>query len=197
MIQKATTRERAKGVNGVLIKRLQRRDEAALGEVIDRLRTKMFGLCCRIMPDESSAEEAYWFAIWQIWRKAKTFKFKSQFESWVYRLTSNCCFMIIRRDKNCPVSGRKTDLADSAFLRLVCDIPELETPLDLLEEKELLLAFKYSAISWEEKEQITLRVLGWDNLGASEKSCVSIASVKSRLHRGKARLKEELKKYGY
>lgn len=86
------------------------RDEEVLGllrtnhsdaakRLIDVFGDRVYGLSIRILGSEEDAKEAVQETFLTVWRKWSTFKGKSRFSSWIYRIAANQAYMKLRKKR--------------------------------------------------------------------------------------------------
>ncbi|MGE3808683.1 MAG: RNA polymerase sigma factor [Gemmataceae bacterium] len=70
----------------LLLRRCQRGDEAALGELIRLYQDRIFRLACRMLIDTALAEDAAAQVFVKLWSRASQWQEKSSAATWIYRL---------------------------------------------------------------------------------------------------------------
>ena len=131
---------------------------------------------------EDAAQEAFLAA----WRGLPRFRGDSRFSTWLYRLTTNAAIDCLRREKR----HRDTDDLDGV------ELPDGgDTPQESAERSETQTAVRaaLSALSEEHRQVLLLRYMQELDYGEIAAALdVSEGTVKSRISRAKARLKELL-----
>src|SRR6187397_3462824 len=79
-----------------LIVRLQAGDEAAVQELADRYRSRIFQLAMRYMKNREDAEEVTQDVLLKVYRKVNAFRGDAQLSSWIYRITFNTAMSRLR-----------------------------------------------------------------------------------------------------
>jgi RNA polymerase sigma-70 factor (ECF subfamily) len=79
-----------------LVKGIALRDESAFEEIVARYGSKVLNLALRITRNQEDAEEILQDVFITVFTKVNSFEHKSQFSSWLYRVTMNSSFMKIR-----------------------------------------------------------------------------------------------------
>jgi RNA polymerase sigma-70 factor (ECF subfamily) len=77
-------------------------DQKAFAELVGRYRDKVFGLAYRYVRDRQDAEELAQEIFLKVWRHARTFKGRSAFATWLYRLAVNTCLNYRQKKKSVP-----------------------------------------------------------------------------------------------
>ena len=91
----------------VLVERARARDAEAFGTLVCRHQPKLRRLVARILDTAPDQDEALQNAFLSAWRHLPEFQGRSQFSSWMYRVTTNAAFMLLRyqgRRPHAPVA---------------------------------------------------------------------------------------------
>lgn len=156
-------------------------DGAAFDELVRRYRRRVFGICMAYFRDASDAEDAAQEAFVALLRRASTFSGTAAFSTWMYRVTTNACNDMARKRARRPRSSGDD----------VAQLVEAAETDDLLANRELGLELEtaLATLEPEYREVIVLHDIGGlpyadiaDRLG------LAVGTVKSRIHRGHARL---------
>ena len=103
-----------------LIARCRRGDEAAFEALIRAHEKKVYTLCRRMCRNEDDALEAAQDTFLAVWRGVGDFRADAAFSTWLYRLATNACLDLLRREKkrggDVSLDGADAprDLADGA-----------------------------------------------------------------------------------
>ena len=168
-----------------LIRRAQRGDGEAFHQLVEAYQTQVYRLALR-MCGESAADDVTQEAFLAAWRALPDFRGDCRFSTWLYRLTTNAAIDCLRREKR----HRDTDDLEGV------ELPDGgDTPQELAERSETQTAVRaaLSTLSEEHRQVLLLRYmqeLDYSEIAAA--LAVSEGTVKSRINRAKARLKEIL-----
>jgi len=184
--------------NQNFIKRLKARNEAALEELMAQYETKVFGLALRMTGNRQDAEEILQDVFLAVFQKIDGFQGDSKLSSWIYRIATNTALMKLRnRSKFCEIPleeelGPKMT-EEGMIAEPVVDWSKL--PDEELARKELLhwIDKALTALPPDYRSVFVLRDI--EELSAEEASQIleiSIAALKSRLHRARLFLRKEL-----
>jgi RNA polymerase sigma-70 factor (ECF subfamily) len=180
-----------------LVKGVTARDEACFEELLARYGSKVLNLALRITRNQEDSEEILQDVFLTVFTKVGSFEHKSQFSSWLYRVTMNASFMKIRaRNRRRTVSledmepamlqnwvGNRTEMFDVDFMSSKHEIRDaIEAAVDKLPEE-------YRAIF------ILRDIDGLSNEAVSRVLQLSVPAVKSRLHRARLIMRQQLKSY--
>jgi len=175
------------------------RDPGAVDELLRLYQGKIFNLAMSILKNESDAEEAAQDVFMTVIRKVGTFQGNSAFYSWIYRICVNTCLMRLRgKRRNETVSIEEfmpvfTDegmhasrWTTGARGRTGCaqrgagaDDPQIHRGAF----REVPVVFVLSDVEGLSNEE-TAKILG-----------LTVPAIKSRLHRARLYLREQLSRY--
>ena len=188
-----------------LVKRCQRARgrafEAAYRELYDLYSTRIFTICLRVTGNEEDALDAAQETLVTLARRMKDFAFRSRFSSWVYRIAVNAAIDIRRRRLAGQRGSVTTVLAsgDSDPLAEAAAKPERSDPLTNLTEMESAQAVRQALASINPRFSSLLVLRYMEDLSYEEIADVlvcSLGTVKSRLNRAHAALREYLTRQG-
>ena len=172
------------------------KNQEAFQEIINRYAGKIYNLSYRITRSKEDAEEALQDTFIAVFSKIDSFKEESTFSSWLYRVTSNAAFMVIRkRKKSEAVSMSESEDFTSSQVMLKStyeDANYISTRHELQERLELAilkLPKDYSEIF------IMRDVDRYSNKKISRLLNLSIPAVKAKIHRARLLLRKELLTY--
>lgn len=180
-----------------LVRRAQRGDNAAFEELVRRYERKVYNIVYRLLGNEEDATEALQDTFLRAYRFIPKFQFKSSFYTWLYRIATNISLTRLRRRKTGSTVSLDEPVKDSDDLAV--DIPDGGlTPEEAFRQKLLRERLQSAVESLPEQYRavVVLRDLeGLSNEEVSRVLKISVAAVKSRLHRGRLALREKLAKY--
>lgn len=156
--------------------------QEAFEELVERYSRKAYSLAFRLLGNQEDAEEALQDVFTQVFRKAQNFEGKSQFSSWLYRVTVNACLMKIRKRKEEKTLDEESHPITTGAYEATL-VYQLRTALSEAIKK---LPDDYRPV-------FVMRDI--DGMSSSEVGSmlgISVPAVKSRLHRSRAILRESL-----
>lgn len=183
--------------DGRLVELAQGGDTRAFDELVLRYRDRVFRLCSRILRHDDDAAEAVQDAFLSAFRGLPRFKSESTFSTWLYRIATNASLMKLRRRREGHVSLEQSQQPEGEGEPLA--IPDWSTqPLDEVLDSELreVLGREIESLPANEREVFVLRdVMGESNGDVANELGLSVAAVKSRLHRARLHLRDRLNRH--
>lgn len=82
-----------------LIERVQRGDEMAFTQIMNRYGERVMGLAFHFTKSYQDAEDLYQETFIKIYKNIDSFRFESEFFTWVYRILANQAFNFYRKSK--------------------------------------------------------------------------------------------------
>lgn len=180
-----------------LVKGVMNGEESCFVELVEKYGSKVFNLAMRITRNQEDAEDVLQEVFITVFKKLESFQHKAQFSSWLYRVAMNSSFMKIRsRNRRRTVSiedveptikhnwvGTRTEMYDVDFMS---SRHELRAAIEAAVEK---LPEDYRAIF------ILRDIDGLSNEAVGKVLQLSVPAVKSRLHRSRLMMRQELKEH--
>ena len=172
-------------------------DTRAFDELVRRYRDRVYRLSYKILRNEDDAAEALQDAFLSAYRGLKKFKAESTFSTWLYRITTNASLMKYRKRRDNVVSLEQTQNPGEGVAAM--QLPDWsQQPLDELLDAETRQVMEEGKALLDEdlRTVFTLRdEEGLSNAEVAEILDLSVAAVKSRLHRARLRLRDRLSRY--
>ena len=169
----------------------------AFDELVRRYRDRVYRLCMKILRHEDDAAEALQDAFLSAYRGLPNFKRESRFSTWLYRIATNASLMKLRRRREGHVSYEQSQGSDGDAEPLA--IPDWSTqPLeDLLDaETREVLGREVDQLPANEREVFVLRdIMEQSNADVAQELGLTVAAVKSRLHRARLHLRDRMNRY--
>ena len=168
-------------------------DQAAFGQLVIKYQKRVSALTVRLCPTPELAEEAAQETFLSAWQGLPFFRGDSAFSTWLYRLASNACVGLLRKE------GRHQgpSLDDEA---VSAEGPDTRpTPEAAAEQKELRAQIEAGlrTLSPEHREVLILREiqqLSYDEI--ADALSLDLGTVKSRISRGRRQLRNFLMEQG-
>ncbi len=173
-----------------LVQRAVEGDEAALNELLGRVRPRVLAVCRGVLPYSDDAEDACQEALFNVSRKLGSFNGRSKFTTWLHVVALNSARSTYRRLKNQAVSTDETFLLERPDPRTTSVIAG--TRLDLLEALDVVEATHPQVI-----EPLVLRdvySLSYEEIARLTDS--PVGTVKSRVHDARGMVRPLLRPQG-
>lgn len=173
-----------------IIARARRGDADAFEQLVVAYREQVFRLALRMCGSEADADEVGQEAFLSAWKALPNFRGESQFSTWLYQLTTHAAIDLMRREK------RQIAAADITEVSAADPAPSPQQQAEQSEQREIVRD-AILQLAPEQREVVVLRFmeeLSYEEIGAVLK--LPSGTVKSRLNRAKAQLKEILSKSG-
>lgn len=175
------------------LRRAQKGDQDAFGHLVEQYQKKVFALTMRMCPTPELAEEAAQEAFLSAWQGLPFFRGDSAFSTWLYRLASNACVDLLRKESR----HQGASLDDET---VSVEVPDTApTPETVAEQKELRAQIEAGlrALPPEYRAVLVLREiqqLSYDEI--ADVLSLDLGTVKSRISRGRKQLREFLTQSG-
>lgn len=169
-------------------------DQGAFEELVRLYEKRVLALTLRMCKNPEDAAEAAQEAFFAAWQGLKNFREESSFSTWLYRLASNACVDLLRRE------GRRQAAVSLDDEGLNLDIPaSIPTPQEEAERRELgeRIEEGLRALPPEYRAVLVLREihqLRYEEIAAALE--LDMGTVKSRISRGRKRLRRFLLESG-
>jgi RNA polymerase sigma-70 factor (ECF subfamily) len=177
-----------------LVRRSKEDDERAFGELVSRYESKVYSLALRMVRNPEDAEDVLQDTFLRAYRGIKSFQGASTFSTWIYRITANSALMRLRKKQLPTVS--------------IEDQEERETPVNIADwtpgpveqlmtqELQTEMDEAIEALPPEFRQVFILRdIEERSNAEVAEILDLSVAAVKSRLHRARLKVRNRLAGY--
>lgn len=177
-----------------LVDRAQRGDVESFNALVRGYEARVYNLCYRMLGDADSAADAAQDAFLAAFRNLRSFRGGS-FRSWMLRIATNACYDQLRARKRRPtVSLDEGDDDEEASPLQIADLAE--SPSDFALRRELAAAIERGLSELPDEQRIILVLSDIEGLAYDEIAQITntnLGTVKSRLSRGRARLRDVLK----
>lgn len=190
------TRESDRESDGDLIRRcldLDQRD--AFDELVDRHGGRLFGAVQGMVRNSDLAADLVQEAFLRAWRALSSFKGEAQFYSWLYRIARNLISSHMRRRAAGPTFvGKGEDMQCATELEPQTTEPQPDDPMIHDERRRRVIA-GVKTLQPDFREIIVLCDLEENSYEeVADMLEIPLGTVRSRLHRARASLKEILER---
>lgn len=171
-------------------------DADAFASLIQRYEKRVFTLALRMCQNPEDAAEAAQEAFLAAWQGLPSFRGEASFSTWLYRLTSNACIDLLRRENRHRANAGPS--LNDEDVRL--DLPDRTTsPQEAAEQRELrtLIETGLRELTPEHRQVLVLREVHQLSYGEIASTLrLDIGTVKSRINRGRRQLRNFLSQHG-
>ena len=174
-----------------LIQRAKQGDLDCFNRLVERYQREVYNLCLRMLGNTQAAEDATQDAFLSAFRGVGKFRGGS-FRAWLCRIAANACRDQFRLQRRRPTTSLDTIPIELEFDQRAPSPEEYALRQELGEEINRALA----ALPSDQRLAVILRdVEGLDYEEIAQATASSLGTVKSRLSRGRARLRHHLGQY--
>ena len=161
-------------------------------EIVEQYSDLAYSVAFRMLRNAEDAEDAVQEAYISAFKALPKFKGQSKLSTWLYRIVVNACLMKIRKDKSRAKYIAEKDYDDAIVYDWKNDPEEAAVNSELRSTLEGGL----DLLSPDLRAAVVLRdIQGLSTEESAEALNISIASLKSRLHRARILLRKHLEEY--
>ncbi|GAB4207448.1 MAG: sigma-70 family RNA polymerase sigma factor [Roseiflexaceae bacterium] len=178
-----------------LISTAQRGDVESFNALVRLYESRVYNLCYRMLGDGDSAADAAQDAFFSAFRNLRSFRGGS-FRSWMLRIATNTCYDALRARKRRPTTSLDSDDDDSDDSSPLQIADGGEAPDEFALRRELAGAIQQALDTLPDEQRLAVVLSDIQGLAYEEIAQImnaNLGTVKSRLSRGRARLREALK----
>ncbi|HEX7377355.1 MAG TPA: sigma-70 family RNA polymerase sigma factor [Pirellulales bacterium] len=164
-------------------------NSAAFGDLVRKYQDRLYNTMTHLTRSSEDARDIVQDSFVKAFVKLDTFQRGSAFYTWLYRIAFNTAMSQKRRRRPTPAADAGTDCGQEA-------VDPGAGPGDRLEREELASQVRaaLAALSEEYRTVLVLRDIdGCDYEAMAELLSVPLGTVRSRLHRARLQLREQLK----
>lgn len=176
-----------------LITRSQSGDLDAFNAIVERYQLHVYNLSARIMGNMASAEDATQETFISAYRAIRRYRGGS-FRGWMLRIATNQCYDMLRAMKRRPA-----DSLDEALLNPAFQVASSgDSPEQLSIRGELAEQIQRAILTLPEEQRVVIVLIdvqGYSYEETAQAAGASIGTIKSRLSRARARLRDHLKQH--
>ncbi|MBC8160085.1 MAG: sigma-70 family RNA polymerase sigma factor [Roseiflexaceae bacterium] len=176
-------------------------DEAQHGDVqsfntlVRLYESRVYNLCFRMLGDGESAADATQEAFISAYRSIRSFRGGS-FRAWLLRIATNGCYDVLRARKRRPAISLDADTDSESEYSPLQIADDAESPDDAALRRELASEIQRGLSLLPEEQRAVIVLSDVEGLAYEEIAQITglnLGTVKSRLSRGRARLREVLR----
>ena len=181
-----------------LIQSARKGDLNAFNTLVLAYQHQVYNLAYRIMGEQAAAEDATQDTFISAYKNLKSFRGGS-FKSWLLRIVTNACYDDLRRRKRRPATSLDEMLGDQEG-DMEVDVPSADDgPETVMQRREMIDLIQTGITTLPDDQRVTLvlsdvQAMSYEEI--AEITHTNVGTVKSRLSRGRARLREYLQAHG-
>ncbi len=176
----------------------QHGDVQAFNVLVDHYETQVYNLALRMLGDGAAAADVAQETLLAAFQNIRSFRGGS-FRSWLLRITTNRCYDQMRVRKRRPAESLDALLVESDDNLPIIPTQHIETPEEYAERRELARTIQRGLLTLPEDQRLVLvlaDVQGLDYQEVADVTASSLGTVKSRLSRARARMRDFLTQSG-
>jgi RNA polymerase sigma-70 factor (ECF subfamily) len=166
-------------------------DQQAFAELAGRYRTNAWHVCLSITGNHYDAEDALQDALTAAWQNLPKFRGDARFNTWLHRIAANAALGVVRRRKQVDT----LDLGDDdGVIRLESTAPRIDETVAIVD------AVRAALMRLSDDFRVAIVLAEYAQLpyaDIAEHQGISVATVKTRIHRARKQLAEMLKSVAY
>ena len=171
-------------------------DQEAFGQLVRLYEKRVFALTLRMCKNPADAEEAAQEAFLAAWQGLPFFRGESSFSTWLYRLVSNACVDLLRREGRHKAAAGPSLNDEEADLDVADTAPSPQSLAERAELKEQIEA-GLAALPDDYRAVLVLREIHQRSYQEiSDILSLDLGTVKSRINRGRKQLRKFLLESG-
>lgn len=182
-----------------LVHAAQNGDKRAFAQLIEKYEQRVYNLARKMVRDQQDAEDVLQETFISVYRHLGDFQGDAAFATWLYRIATNASLMKLRGRKAPALSldePMESDAGDGAMPREIIDWGV--TPEEALLSTEVRAQMDEAIDTLPESLRAVFVLRDIEGLSVQETSDVlgiSVPNVKTRLHRARMALRENLSAY--
>lgn len=177
------------------IKQVLKGDQNAFSEIVELYKDKVYQLAYRMLGNRHEAEDIAQEAFLRAYINIHSYNPNRKFSTWLYRIATNLSIDRIRKKK--PDYYLDAEVAGTEGLNMYSQIPADTTlPEDELESMELQETIQNEILKLPEKYRSVIVLKYIEELSLKEISEIldlPVGTVKTRIHRGREALRNQLR----
>ena len=176
-----------------LIERASGGDPSAFNRLMAQHENRMYAVALRMCANREDAQDCLQEAMLRVYRAIGSFKGQSTFSTWVYRITMNTCLDELRRKKN-RQNTSLDNLVDMGWSPTDDGAgPEKQALMHEMREK---MHGAIRELPDDMRAAVVLRdIQGFSYDEIAQMLEINVGTIKSRISRGREKLREKLKEY--
>jgi RNA polymerase sigma-70 factor (ECF subfamily) len=179
-----------------LVEQFQQGDKSVFDKLAVRYHDRIHRLAQRFVPNSEDALDITQDAFIRAYQGLSDFKRKSQFYSWLYRITVNLCIDFLRKNARRETMNYALESDDLPMMNIADH--NLRPPTQAVEDKELLTYLRRAIMQLAPKQREIFILRHWEGLSLKEIANTlgrSSGTVKAHLFHAHRNLRKMLRHY--
>jgi len=183
----------------LLVGRAQENDPDAFGQLVEKYKTRIYYIACRVMGNHSDADDVAQETFIRAYRGLKKFKGHARFSTWLYRIMINCCMDLLRKRKR---RGGDLQLSEAvhgeewAAGGRVTVGPAALTHAAELNELRSAVADALESLPLKHRMALVLHEFdGMPHQDIARAMGCSVGTARSRLHYARMKMQQKLRRF--
>lgn len=180
----------------------RRGDLPAFNWLVLRYQTRVYNLCYRMLSDPDAAADAAQDAFLSAYRAIGRFQ-GGQFRSWVLRIATNACLDVLRSQKRRPTQSLDRALTgpDDEDVEPL-QVPDLNPSTDpeaSVLSAEVIASIQEALAALPDEQRLAIVLVDVQGLSYEEAATITganLGTIKSRINRARARMRDILRDMG-
>jgi RNA polymerase sigma-70 factor (ECF subfamily) len=184
-----------------LMLRTKAGDRASFGELMRRYRQSLYSFIYRMVGDEALSQDLYQETFLRVYRYAPRYEPRSAFSTFLYTIASNLAINEIKKRKiRRMIPLLREDSRDRQHPEVEASpyVRRMESPLDAAEREERVEMVRRAIEQLSPSHRVVIVLAEYEGLPYGEIAeiiGVPVGTVKSRINRAKARIKEWIERH--
>lgn len=184
--------------DAVLIEEVKEGGFGAFERIVLKYESRIYNHCVKFLNNQEDAEDVLQETFLQVYRSLNSFRGDSAFSTWLFKIATNGCLMKLRKRKKVDLVSidKPMEFDGSMVQREIVDWSK--NPALMSGKDDLRATLDRIIADLPEDKRIVLimkDVEGFSNVEIGQILNMTVAAVKSRLHRARLILREDLTSY--
>ncbi|MBI5816573.1 MAG: sigma-70 family RNA polymerase sigma factor [Nitrospinae bacterium] len=170
----------------------------AFERIVNKYESRVYNHCVKFLNSQEDAEDVLQETFLQVYKSLESFRGESAFSTWLFKIATNGCLMRIRKKKKVDLVSidKPLEFDGSSLQREIVDWSKNPALMHGNDEIKRLLDTIISSLPEDKRIVLIMKdVEGFSNIEIGQILNMTVAAVKSRLHRARLVLREALTKY--
>ena len=194
------TRQNSEDADFELIRAINEGRPELFGELVRRYEGRLYNFGLKMCGNVQDAEDMVQDTFLNVFRYLKGFRYETRFRNWLYRIAASACIKKRRKSKFAP--RREISLEDihpAEGDKPPAELPSWASqPLDEVLNQELSRTLREAILALPENYRVVMLLRDIEGFSTAETARIlglTPANIKTRLHRARHYLRQQLQRY--